>query len=194
MGLTESSTRPEGEVEVSEEQPSWSEKGLESRRGRSDRKLAINACKKRGFETCIWIGLTSRPNIHNVATKELSVQRGNDVINREPNTQHGLPHSYYPKRGDRDYTLANSQNLCPVFIQEKLASALRATCLQHRSLPSRRLNLDPRFRHPHRDIKLGLQEDPIANRLLDRSGLSPSFPGWKQTMKLNVERYSDQRA
>jgi hypothetical protein len=59
MGLRESSTGPEGEVEVSEEQSSWSEEGLESRRGRSDRKWAINACKKGGFEMWIWIGLRS---------------------------------------------------------------------------------------------------------------------------------------
>jgi hypothetical protein len=36
---------------------------------------------------------------------------------------------YYLKGGDRDYMLANLQNLCPVFMQEQLATSLCATLL-----------------------------------------------------------------
>jgi Na+(H+)/acetate symporter ActP len=41
-------------------------------------------------------------------------------------TQHA---DYYLKRGDRDYMLANPQNLCPVFTQEQLATSLCMTLL-----------------------------------------------------------------
>src|SRR5258706_2239642 len=37
---------------------------------------------------------------------------------------------YYLKEGDRDFSLANPQNLRPVFTQEKLAATLRATHLR----------------------------------------------------------------
>jgi len=37
---------------------------------------------------------------------------------------------YYTKGGDRDYILANLQNLHPIFTQEHLATLLHATCLQ----------------------------------------------------------------
>jgi hypothetical protein len=36
---------------------------------------------------------------------------------------------YYLKRGDRDYMLANLQNICPVFMQEQLATSLCAMLL-----------------------------------------------------------------
>jgi hypothetical protein len=36
---------------------------------------------------------------------------------------------YYLKRGDRDYMLANPQNLCPVFMQEQPATSLHTTLL-----------------------------------------------------------------
>ena len=38
-------------------------------------------------------------------------------------------YDYYLKGEDRDYTLANPQNLRPVFSQEQLSSSLRATRL-----------------------------------------------------------------
>ena len=36
---------------------------------------------------------------------------------------------YYPKRGSRDYMLANPQNLRPIFSQERLATSLHTTYL-----------------------------------------------------------------
>ena len=48
---------------------------------------------------------------------------------------------YYLKGEDRDYTLANPQNLHPVFSQEQLASSLRATRLQ--GSPAPRFSLAP---------------------------------------------------
>ena len=41
---------------------------------------------------------------------------------------------YYLKGGDRDYTLANPQNLRPIFTHERLATALQATHLREVSL------------------------------------------------------------
>jgi len=48
----------------------------------------------------------------------------------------GLEHSvwrtdFYLTRGDRDYTLANPQNLRPIFTQEQFATSLRATQLRN---------------------------------------------------------------
>jgi len=37
---------------------------------------------------------------------------------------------YYTKGGDRDYILVNLQNLCPIFMQEHLATLLCTMCLQ----------------------------------------------------------------
>ena len=37
---------------------------------------------------------------------------------------------FYLKKGDRDFTLANPQNLRPIFTQEQLATSLHATCLR----------------------------------------------------------------
>jgi transposase InsO family protein len=77
---------------------------------------------------------------------------------------------YYLKRGDRDYMLANPQNLRPVFSQERLATALRAMRLQEvvacaasildDSVPI--LDAAALFE----DIKIGLQEDSLARREL----------------------------
>jgi hypothetical protein len=49
---------------------------------------------------------------------------------------------YYLKRGDRDYTLANPQNLCPIFSQEQLATSLCVTRLYDIALDTAAL-VDP---------------------------------------------------
>ena len=77
---------------------------------------------------------------------------------------------YYLKRGDRDFILANPQNLRPVFSQEKLATALRATHLQDLASCAATM-LDDNIpildaAALFEDIKLGLQEDPFAKQEL----------------------------
>jgi hypothetical protein len=75
---------------------------------------------------------------------------------------------YYIKGEDRDFALANPQNLRPVFTQEKLASSLRATRLQPiASLAASLVDhtipiLDSATLLE--DIKIGLQQDPLAAR------------------------------
>ena len=77
---------------------------------------------------------------------------------------------YYLKGGDRDYTLANPQNLHPIFTQERLATALQATHLREVSLNAAALVdeaipvLDAAALF--NDIKSGIQEDPVASREL----------------------------
>ena len=77
---------------------------------------------------------------------------------------------YYLKGGDRDYTPANPQNLCPIFTQERLTTALRATHLREVSLNAAAL-VDEAI--PVLDaaalfnnIKSGIQKDPVASREL----------------------------
>lgn len=41
---------------------------------------------------------------------------------------------FYLKKGDRDFTPANPQNLRPIFTQEQLAASLRATRLREVTL------------------------------------------------------------
>jgi hypothetical protein len=75
---------------------------------------------------------------------------------------------YYLKRGDRDYMLANPQNLCPVFLHEKLVTTLCTTHLQEviacatsildNSVPI--LDATMLFE----DIKISLQEDSLAHQ------------------------------
>ncbi len=70
----------------------------------------------------------------------------------------------------RVFTLANPQNLRPVFTQEKLAAALRATCLQPVASLAASLIKDsiPILDSAAllEDIKIGLQEDLVAAREL----------------------------
>jgi hypothetical protein len=78
---------------------------------------------------------------------------------------------YYLKGGDRDFVLANPQNLRPVFTQEHLATSLRATRLQpvvsdavalvDVSVPI----LDATALAE--DIRIGIMADPLAKRELD---------------------------
>ena len=77
---------------------------------------------------------------------------------------------FYLKRGDRDYMLANPQNLCPIFMQEQLATSLHVTCLQEvianaatlidASIPI--LDVSALLE----DIKVGYAVDPLASREL----------------------------
>ena len=77
---------------------------------------------------------------------------------------------YYLKRGDGDFTLANPQNLQPIFTQEKLAIALRTMHLTEVSLNAAALVDDAipilDAAALFEDIKTGLQEDPIASKEL----------------------------
>jgi hypothetical protein len=77
---------------------------------------------------------------------------------------------YYLKWGDREYMLANPQNLHPVFLQEKFVTVLHAMCLQEviacatsildDSVPI--LDAAALFE----DLKIGLQEDSLAHQEL----------------------------
>ena len=77
---------------------------------------------------------------------------------------------YYLKRGDRDFTLANPQNLWPIFTQEKLATVFCATHLMEISLNAAALVdesipiLDAATLFDN--IETGLQVDPIASKEL----------------------------
>ena len=78
---------------------------------------------------------------------------------------------YCLKGEDRDYALANPQNLHPVFSQEQLATSLRATHLQVVSRDAISL-ADTSFpildaTALFDDIKAGLQIDPLAKWELD---------------------------
>jgi len=79
---------------------------------------------------------------------------------------------YYLKGEDRDYTLANPQNLRPVFSQEQLASSLHAMRLQEVSKDAASISDIPipilDAAALMEDIKAGLQSDPLAKRELDR--------------------------
>src|SRR5258706_7954995 len=83
---------------------------------------------------------------------------------------------YYLKGGDRDFTLANPQNLHPVFSQEHLATSLCATWLQEVvsdavalvDIPIPIIDTAALVE----DIKEGLAVDPIAKRELDLCLLS----------------------
>jgi len=89
---------------------------------------------------------------------------------------------YYLKSGDRDFALANPQNLRPVFSQEQLATSLRATHLQSVATAAASLVdssipiLDAAALVD--DIKVGLTIDPIAKREYERcisNNPSPCF-------------------
>ena len=77
---------------------------------------------------------------------------------------------FYLKRGDRDYTLVNPQNLHPIFTQAQLATSLRTTRLQEvvadaaalvdASIPI--LDISALLE----DIKAGYAIDPLASREL----------------------------
>ena len=89
---------------------------------------------------------------------------------------------YCLKGEDRDYALANPQNLRPVFSQEQLATSLRTTRLQVVSRDAVSL-ADTSFpildaTALFDDIKAGLQIDPLAKRELDsclKGSSSPRF-------------------
>ena len=78
---------------------------------------------------------------------------------------------FYLKKGDRDYTLVNPQNLRPIFTQEQLATSLRATRLRPIASEAAALVdvsvplLD--ISALVEDIKAGYTADPIASRELD---------------------------
>ena len=89
---------------------------------------------------------------------------------------------YYLKRGDRDFMLANPQNLHPVFSQEKLATALCAMYFQEfASCAATMLDdsvpiLDAAVLFE--DIKSGIQEDPLVKQemaLCLKGSPSPRF-------------------
>src|SRR5882757_10559320 len=89
---------------------------------------------------------------------------------------------YYLKGGDRDYVLANPQNLCPLFSHEQLAASLRATRLQEVAKDAAALVdssipiLDAAALIE--DIKIGLTTDPLAKRQFDlcvKNTPSPHF-------------------
>ena len=93
---------------------------------------------------------------------------------------------FYLKRGDRDYMLANPQNLHPIFMQEQLATLLCTTHLQEfiadaatlidTSIPI--LDVSALLE----DIKAGYAVDPLASRELglclqgSPSLVTPSLP------------------
>jgi hypothetical protein len=89
---------------------------------------------------------------------------------------------YYLKGGDRDYTLANLQNLHPIFMQEQLATSLCATRLHKVALDAASL-VDSSIPILDsvallEDIKAGLTVDPLANRELEqclKGSPSPRF-------------------
>jgi len=66
---------------------------------------------------------------------------------------------FYLERGDRDYTLANPQNLLPIFTQEQLATSPRATQLRDVATDAVAL-VDCSV--PTLDISAGLSVDSLA--------------------------------
>ena len=78
---------------------------------------------------------------------------------------------FYLKKGDRDFTLVNPPNLCPIFTQEQLATSLHMTrlcnvasntaVLVDTSIPI--LNISALVN----DIKASCSVNPIANKELD---------------------------
>jgi hypothetical protein len=89
---------------------------------------------------------------------------------------------FYLKGGDRDYTLANPQNLRPIFTQEQLAISLRATSLHDIAMDAAALvdSSIPILNTASlvKDIKAGLTTDPIAKREYDhclKGSPSPRF-------------------
>jgi hypothetical protein len=89
---------------------------------------------------------------------------------------------YYLKGGDRDFILANPQNLCPVFTQEHLATSLHATRLQPIVSDAVALVnvlvpiLDATALAE--DIRIGITADPLAKWELDlclKGSPSPQF-------------------
>ena len=76
----------------------------------------------------------------------------------------------YPKEGRSDYASVNPHNLHPVFMQEQLASSLRATFL---SVPALRTTIIMDIEKLCSNICSSLHSDPIASSQLD----SPS-PRW----------------
>lgn len=89
---------------------------------------------------------------------------------------------YYLKRGDRDFTLANPQNLRPIFSQEQLATSFRATQLREVAQDAAAL-VDSSIPVIDiaaliEDIKAGYSVDPVASRELDlchKGSPSPRF-------------------
>jgi hypothetical protein len=73
---------------------------------------------------------------------------------------------YYLKRGDRDYTLANPQNLHPIFLQEQLAASLHTTYLCKTALDAASLvdSFTPILDAAAlvEDIKAGLHVNPLT--------------------------------
>ena len=76
----------------------------------------------------------------------------------------------YPKEGGSDYASVNPHNLCPIFMQEQLASSLHATFL---SVPTLCTTIIMDIEKLHSDIRSSLHSNPIASAQLN----SPS-PHW----------------
>ena len=76
----------------------------------------------------------------------------------------------YPKEGGSDYASVNLYNLCPIFMQEQLASSLHATFL---SVPTLHATIIMDIEKLCSNICLSLRSDPITSAQLD----SPA-PRW----------------
>jgi hypothetical protein len=79
--------------------------------------------------------------------------------------------NYYLKGGDRDYVFTNPQNLRLIFIQERLVTSLRATCVQPVASDAATLvDISAPVLHAAalvKGIKVGLVIDPLAKQEID---------------------------
>ena len=81
----------------------------------------------------------------------------------------------YPKRGDRDYSLVNPQNLRPVFSSEQLAASLRASCLAGPVLRAATL-ID--LETLHADILEGLKDDSASQERIKELESGSAIAHW----------------
>jgi len=81
----------------------------------------------------------------------------------------------YPKRGDRDYSLVNPQNLHPVFSSEQLNTSLRTSCLTGPVLRAATLI---NFETLHSDILEGLQADSVAQERIKELESGSELTHW----------------
>ena len=81
----------------------------------------------------------------------------------------------YPKEGGSNYASINPHNLCPVFMQEQMASSLCTTFL---SVPTLHTTIIMDIKKLHSNIHSSLHSDPIASAQLH----SPS-PHWSVNSK-----------
>ena len=128
-----------------------------------------------GWATMLWLVITWQVLEYNCDDKfNLTICFCPGHLGAKP-TMLMRPWDICPKEGGSNYASINPHNLCPMFIQEQLASSLHATFL---SIPALCTTIIMDIEKLHSDICSSLHSNPIASTQLN----SPS-PCWSINSK-----------